>query len=213
MKKLLYILPLFFLIGFPVLAKAETGVKNQNQIQTQNQGEGQQIQQQTQEMEEQETKDEDTEDDGQRGEGLQNRNPKALENMSVVSRKVQELLQTKSTGGIGEQVREIAREQNQAQIQIQDGLEKIGNRKGFVKNLFGPDYKAIKNLNKQMEQNQLRIEMLQQLVNQVENQADETQIQEAILALTEQNTALQEQIQSEEKIGSLFGWLLKLFAK
>ena len=55
-----------------------------------------------------------------------------------------------------------------------------------------------------MEQNKLRIQQLQQLANQVQNQADQTQIQEAIQVLTEQNTALQEQIQAEENIGSLF---------
>jgi 5-bromo-4-chloroindolyl phosphate hydrolysis protein len=48
--------------------------------------------------------------------------------------------------------------------------------------LFGPDFKAIKNLNQQMEQNQARIQELQQLANQTQNQADQAQLQEMIQA-------------------------------
>jgi tRNA A37 methylthiotransferase MiaB len=63
-----------------------------------------------------------------------------------------------------------------------------------------------------MEQNQLRIQQLQELQNQIANQAEETQIQELIQALVEQNTALEDKIQAEEQVGSVFGWLLKLFS-
>lgn len=168
-------------------------VRNQNQVQTQNQ--------------EQENLEE------RQGEGLQNRNQNAVQNMSAVAQQVQELLQIRTTGGIGDQVRQIAREQNQAQTQIQDNLNKLESRSGLLKRLFGPEYKAIKNLNQQMEQNRLRIQQLQQLANQVQNQADQTQIQEAIQALNEQNTVLREQIQAEESIGSLLGWLFKLLAR
>ena len=64
-----------------------------------------------------------------------------------------------------------------------------------------------------MEQNQLRVQQLQRLQTQVANQADEAQIKEAIQAFVEQNTALANQIQAEEQVGSLFGWLAKLLAK
>lgn len=219
MKKLIFILPVFLAFGLVLPAFAATGqqvqqqikispsptgnqIKNQNQVKTQNQGEEQQIQTQTQEQENLE--------EGQ-GEGLQNRNQNAVQNMSIVAQKVQELLRIRTTGGIGDQVRQIAREQNQAQTQIQDNLNKLENRSGFLKRLFGPEYKAIKNLNQQMEQNKLRIQQLQPLQNQVTNQADETQLSEAIQALVEQNTSLEKQVQAEEQVGSVFGWLIRLF--
>lgn len=111
----------------------------------------------------------------------------------------------------GDQVKKLAQQQIQAQGEIQTQLNKLETKSKFMKSLFGPDYKAIKNLNQQVEQNKLRIQQLTQLANQVQNQADKTQLQEAIQALTQQNTSLQEQIQAEEKVGSLFGWLVKLF--
>jgi Cu/Ag efflux pump CusA len=114
---------------------------------------------------------------------------------------------------VGNQVRNIAQQQVQTQTQIQTQLNKLESKSGLMKKLFGPDYKAIKNLKQQMEQNQLRVQQLEQLQTQVVNQADEIQLEEAVQALVEQNTALEEQIQAEEQVGSLFGWLIKLFIK
>jgi uncharacterized protein YxeA len=105
--------------------------------------------------------------------------------------------------GIGVQVRQLVQEQVQAQNQIQTQLEKLESRSGFMKRLFGTDYGAIKNLKQQMEQNQLRIQQLTQLQNEVANQAEENQLQEAVQALIDQNIALQEKIQSEEKVGGI----------
>lgn len=231
MKKLglTFILFLVLSLIWPVMAKSETlsaknsglgeqaqtqlmispsatgiSVKNQNQIKTQNQGEETQIQTQNQE--------EETQGEGA-GEGLQNRNQNALENMSMVAQKVQELLQTKTTGGIGEQVREIARDQNQAQLQIEEEMGKI-NSKGKLARLFtGTDHQAVKNLERHLEQNRLRIEQLEQLQNQLKNQDDLAMVQEAIQALIQENTSLQEMIEAEEQVKSFFGWLLKLLVK
>ena len=117
------------------------------------------------------------------------------------------------TEEVGEQVRKIAGEQVQVQSQIQTQLKKLEAKSNFMKRLFGPDYGAIKNLKQQTEQNRLTIQKLTQLKNQVNNEAEEIQLQEAIQALTQENTNLQEQIQAEEKNRSVFGWLVKLFYK
>jgi hypothetical protein len=223
MKKiLLFILPLFLILTSPAVAKNETGsqntgssqqintspsstgssVQNKNQVNTQNQGEDTQLQATTQEQE-----------NSGDGEGLQTRNQAAIQNMSIVAQKVQEMLQIRTTGGIGEQVRQIAQEQNQAQTQIQDQLNKIDTRKGVLKSLLGPDYGALGNLEKQLEQNQLRVQQLEQLQNQLSNQVDITAVKEAIQALIQENTSLQELINNEEQTRSLFGWLFKLFAQ
>jgi len=149
-----------------------------------------------------------------KGLSSQNRSETARQNMSLVAQKVEELLASKEDqGGIGQQVKVIAQQQKQAQQEIKGQLDKLESRKGLMKKLFGPNLKAIKNLNRQMEQNQLRIEQLQQLQTEVVNQADQTQIEEAVQALVEQNTALQDQILFEEQAGSLFGWLAELLAK
>ena len=226
MKKILFIFPLFLILVFPVIAKNEsdfqnTGsgqqvkqqvttpssstdspVQNQNQMNTQNQGEDTQLQIATQEQK-----------NSGDGEGLQTRNQAAIQNMSIVAQKVQEILQVRTTGGIGEQIRQVAQEQNQAQAQIQEQLNKIDTRKGVLKSLMGPDYKAIKNLEKQLEQNQLRIQQLEQLQNQLTNQVEITAVKETIQALIQENSSLNELINNEKQTKSLLGWLFRLFAQ
>ena len=217
MNKLLTIVGIVAILSFNSIiyaAKNETGaqVQNQNQVKTQNAGEDSEIQTNTQE---QEAQGDDQESQAQgMSKGESPRSQTAKENMSIVSQKVEELLTTKTTqGGIGEQVKQIAQEQKQAQDQIQTELGKVDSRGGLLKSLIGPNYQALKNMQKQMEQNQLRIQQLEQLKNQLTNQGDITMVQETIQALTEQNTALQDRIALEKQSGSLLGWLFKLFAK
>ena len=183
-------------------------VQNKNQVTTQNQGEDSQLQVNTQEQENLGT----GQGDGQ-GEGLQNRNQNAIENMSEVAKQVQQLLQVRTEGGIGEQVRKIAQEQNQAQTQIQEHLNKLESKGKLARFLTGTDYGAVKNLKQQLEQNQLRIEQLTQLQNQLTNQGDITMVQETIQALISENTSLQERITSEEQTKSMFGWLFRFLSK
>ena len=220
MKKILISLSVLLVVLFlPVVILAQNQGnqgQNQNQIQIQNQGEDQQIQVGTQERESLQ-EGQELEVEAAKKVKLKSVNPRsenARQNMSVVAETIEELLITQGAkGGIGQQVREIAQEQKQAQVQTEEQFNKLESRRGLMKRLFGPDYKAIKNLNKQVEQNQLRVQQLQQLQNQAVNQDDQAQIQETVQALVEQNTSLEEQIQAEEKIGSLFGWLIKLFIK
>jgi len=191
-------------------------VQNQNQAQTQNQGEDQKLQVVTQKQESLQ-EGQDKESGGQARDQPKSVSPRsetARRHMSVVSQKVEELLTTQGAkGGIGQQISAVAREQQQAQEEIEGELDGLEARRGWVKKLFGPNHKAIRNLRQQMEQNQLRVQQLTQLQNQVANQADKTQLREAIQVLVEQNAALEERIQTEEQTGSLFGWLFKLFTK
>ena len=197
-------------------AKNETGSQgvaaqqNQNQVETQNQGEESQLNVNTQEQE--------SLGENQDGQGeSKNESPRsetAKENMSEVSKKVEELLMDETIkGGIGDQVKQIAQEQKQAQDQTKTDLEKVDKRNGLLKSIIGPDYRALKNIQKQMEQNRLRIQLLEQLMTQSSNQNEITMVQETIQALTDQNTVLQDKVVLEEKMVSLLGWFFKLFAK
>lgn len=175
-------------------------IQNQNQTQTQNKGEESQIQTNTQNQEATKT--------------ASPRSITAEEHMSIVSQKVEELLKSEtSEEGIGQQVKQIAQEQKTAQQKIQSELEKVDGRGKLIKLVVGPNYNTLKNMQKQIEQNQLRIQQLAQLQNQLVNQGDITQVQEIIQVLTDQNTALQNKINLEENSSSLFGWLFKLLNK
>ncbi len=187
-------------------------VQNQNQVKTRNEGEDSQIQTNTQEQESL------GENEGTQGQGMPKktspRSETATQNMSNVGQKVEEILTTETMqGDVGQQVKAIAQEQKTAQEQMQTDLGKVDSRGGLLKSIIGPDFKALKNMQKQMEQNQLRIQQLNQLQNQLTSQGEITQVQEMIQALTDQNTALQDRINLEEQSGSLFGWLFRLFAK
>lgn len=194
-----------------------SAVKNQNQVQTQNEGEESQLEVSTQEQEMREYIDVEEESMPVNGLGANSDskgNSQAAENMSVVAQKVQQLLSVKTTqGGIGDQVRTIAQEHQQTQTQLQTELHKVENRGQLMKSLIGPDYKALKALNQEMEQNQLRIQQLEQIKTQLSNQGDLQMVQEAIEALTAQNTSLQDMVQTEESTSSLLGWLFKMLLK
>jgi hypothetical protein len=162
-------------------------VGNQNQIQTQNEGEDSMLQTNTAEK----------------------------ENLgSLVSQKVQDLLDDETLDrGIGQQVKQYIQEQKQIQDQVKLNLTKVASRSGLLKSIIGPDYKALKNANMQLEQNRLRIKNLEELKTQLTNAGDITMVEETIQALVDQNTALQDQINLEENQSSLLGWLIKLFTK
>lgn len=182
--------------------QAQEGYQVQNRVVTQNSGEETQLEVKTQESLR----------SNQEAQPLQVRSETAKQNMSQVAQRVEELLSDEETDtGIGPQVREIAKQQLQAQEKIEGEVNKIESRQGLMKKLFGTDHKAVKNLKQEIEQNQVRVKELQELQTQTSNQAEETQIQELTQALLNQNEALNEQVQAEERVGSVFGWLIKLF--
>lgn len=127
-----------------------------------------------------------------------------------VSTQVQEMLNVRTGGGIGEQIRVIAQEQTQAQTRIEEHVGLIDAKGKLARFLSGPDYSAISSLEEEITQNKLRIENLDELKNQLYNQSDISMVEETIQALIEQNTALEEKIALEEKPFSFFGWLFKL---
>ncbi len=185
-------------------------VQNQNIINTQNQGEESQLQVNTEEKESLGEK-----------EGVQGmpknpapRSQTARENMSAVAIAVEELLTTQgASGGIGQQVRQIALDQKQTQDELEAKIDKIDRRGILAKSLFGPDFMALKDMKRQMEQSELRIQQLEELHNQLFDEDENAMVQEIIKTLTAQNIALEDRIAMEEKTVSLLGWLLKLFIR
>ncbi|MFC1722096.1 hypothetical protein ACFL0C_00435 [Patescibacteria group bacterium] len=193
--------------GTPVGSQGNQ-VQNQNQVNTQNQGEDTQLKVNTQNNEASQFGSEDVE----KQKGSTNKSGNARQHMSSVSLSVEKFLSTgNKIDGIGKQVSDLAKQQQGAQNQIGKALDEIEGKKGLVKKLFGPDYGALKDMKQLMQQNQVRIQQLQQLQNQTQNQGEDTQLQEFIQAMVNQNTALQSQVQAEENVKSAFGWLIKFF--
>ncbi len=135
---------------------------------------------------------------------------------SMVANAVQNLVRSaerweEENPGIGSRVRIIAQEQNSAMERIVSLFEKMDKRNSVLKFLIGSDYKQIKEAKRELEQNRLRIQQLNQIANQLQNEEDKAMLQEQIQLLEEENTSLEEMLNQEGRRFSLFGWLIKLF--
>lgn len=213
MKKYLVLSFLFLLLSTPVLAKSSVGaqnqqnnsnravatvtptgsqVKNQNQIKTQNQGEDQNLNVNTQETEQ--------------------LNQAVEDDVVKVSDQVQELIETVGAkGGIGQQVREIAQNQQKVQEKIQSSFYELNSRGSLVRLLVGSDKKLTQALEQMTEENKQTIEKLVELRNQTQNQSELDQLEETINLMISQNTSLENKLAKEKQVNGLFGWFVRLF--
>jgi hypothetical protein len=181
-------------------------IKDQNQVQTQNQGVEQKLQVQTENKQGTESENGTTKNIDKLDKG--NVSEKLTQVRSSVAQQVQTLLSTQSAaGGIGDQVREWARTQQQSETRIQAFLTKVESKTGLVRSLFGPDYNALNDLKKELDQNRVRLQQLEQLKLKLTSQGDIASVQEMISLLQQENTALQDRLHIEENDGGLVGWL------
>ncbi|MBM3257684.1 MAG: hypothetical protein FJZ05_00485 [Candidatus Nealsonbacteria bacterium] len=136
----------------------------------------------------------------------------AEQHKSAVADFVQGLLQIADRqGGIGEQVRTIAQQQNQSASTTVQAMEQIQTRSRIKTFLMGTDYKNLGVLRSEFVQTRNRLEQLNKLMENVQNTAEETELQNQIQALEQEQTKIEDFIESQEGQFSLFGWLLKLF--
>ncbi|MBU1110544.1 hypothetical protein KKB83_02925 [Patescibacteria group bacterium] len=178
-------------------AKAEQNqAQNSVQAQTANQGEEAQVQTQTQ--------------------ATSAELNTAAESVGKAALQAGALIQYQFEGeneSLGNRIKSKAQEQVQAHQEIQQQLDNLDARKGVARWLAGPDYKAIQELETLKEQNQLRIQQLNSFKLETQNQAEESMLQNTMQAIEQENTALQEKIETEGQTKSLFGWMFRFFAK
>lgn len=221
-------------VGVDVQTKNQLEVKTQEQ--TQNQGEESQVQTQntvkaqigvsvdeegeaTEENKENakpqnkgNSEDEESEDDDSNGKSLKSdeevRSEIAIERRSQVANAVAQMLQVaERNGGIGQEIRVIAQNQNKNQEQIENVLEKVQERSGFVKFFIGPKDKEIEDAQKLLDQNREEIKSLNQIKAQLTYKGDEQILIEQIEALEEANLQIEATLNFTKKGFSLLGWL------
>lgn len=189
--------------------QAVNTVQTNEQNQVMNQGENTQIQ--TQEQNTIQTQNNTTAAD-KINKGKSSSNP-SEQRRSQVANAVQTMLQVADReGGIGQQVRVIAQNQNQNQVKLEKNVEKIQDRGGFAKFFIGPNYKEIKDAQKTLEQNKEQIKQLNQIKNQLYNQGNQQQLTEQIRVLEQTNQEIETLLTDAQKGFSLFGWLNKLIS-
>ena len=192
-----------------------TGNQVQQQTQTTNQGENNQIQVQNNEQTQEGTgnqvqsqnknQEQNTSTAGQQGQIA------SEQHRSVVSGFVQSLLQVADReGGIGEQVRIIAQQQNQSASTTIQAMEKVQTRSKVKTFFFGTDYKNLGTLRSEITQTENRLEQLNTLMVSVQNEGDKTELQNQIQVLEQEQVKIESFIKSQEGRFNLFGWLVKL---
>jgi len=139
----------------------------------------------------------------------------AAEHRSTVANFVQTLVKAASSteGGIGEQVRVIAQQQNDSDANTTKAIETIQSRSKIKTFLIGSDYKNLGALRSEIVQTRNRIEQLNRLMENVQNEGDKTELQNQIQTLEQEQTRIESFIKAQEGRFSLFGWFVKLFNK
>jgi hypothetical protein len=133
---------------------------------------------------------------------------------SNVANAVQEmLLVAERDAGIGQQLKTIAQAQNQNQEKLEAGLQKVQSRSNFATFFIGPNYGEINRAQKLIEQNREQINQLNQIKNQLSDQADAQNLNQQIQTLEQANLQIENSFQNTQKGFSLFGWMFKLFSK
>ncbi|MDD5356346.1 MAG: hypothetical protein PHY56_07420, partial [Candidatus Omnitrophica bacterium] len=110
-----------------------------------------------------------------------------------------------------EQVRVIAKQQNQSASTTIQAMEKVQTRSKVKTFFFGSDYKNLGALRSETVQTRNRIEQLNKLMENVQNEGDKTELQSQIQTLEQEQTRIENFIKDQEGKFSLFGWLVKLF--
>lgn len=179
-----------------------TAVKTQEQNKIKNQGEETQIQTQEQELTQagDKTKENKKQDNAEL-------------HRSAVATFVQSLLTVADReGGIGQQVRTIAQEQNNLKDRAADIIYAVENRNKVKTFFIGTSYKNLGELRSQMVQTRNQIEQLKKLMVEANDQ-DKTELQNQIQLLEQEQTKINDFIVQNESKFSLFGWAVKFFRK
>jgi len=137
------------------------------------------------------------------------------EHRSTVATFVQSLLNVADNekGGIGEQVRVIAQQQQQDQEKTADQIESIQKRNKIKTFLIGTDYKNVGALRSEMVQVRNRINQLSRLADQAKTPQDKATLEAQIQSMQQEAADIDAFLKANESKFSLFGWAVKLFVK
>lgn len=131
---------------------------------------------------------------------------------STVANFVQSLLAVADReGGIGQQVRVVAQQQNDTKDKTAEEIKTVESRSEIKTFFFGSDFKNLGDLRSQMVQTRNQIAQLTRLADKAENDQDKTELQSQIQTLNQEQASIETFIIQNESKFSLFGWAVKLF--
>jgi microsomal dipeptidase-like Zn-dependent dipeptidase len=117
----------------------------------------------------------------------------------------------KEPGEVGDQVREMAREQNEAKERVAKAIDTIQDRNGLKTFLLGTDYKNVGEVRSEMVQTRNQIRKVEKLMDKTTNPTTKTTLQVQLTSLEAEQQKLETFLKTNESKFSLFGWFLKWF--
>lgn len=134
---------------------------------------------------------------------------------STVATFVQNLLKVgeKRKDGIGEQVREIAKEQEDDMTSTTQAIKETEDRGKLKTFLIGTDYKNIGAIRSTIVKTRNQIEQLNRTIENLPTSTEKIELENELKNLQQQQTRLDNFVKSKESAFSLFGWFVKLFYK
>lgn len=134
------------------------------------------------------------------------------EHRSAVSEVVKELKNIAGkNGGIGQEVSQIAQEQNESGNRAADAIEAVENRSGLKTFFLGTDYKNLGDLRSEIVTSENHIDRLTKAKERTDDPAIKADLTAQINALNLELSKARTFIQQNESKFSLLGWFVKLF--
>lgn len=148
--------------------------------------------------------DEDTASSTDRDQGETNR--------SAVATRVQELLRVADRdGGIGEQVREVAREYASSTERVEKAKTEVEGRPSWMQVLIGADYRNLGALRSEVVTTENQINRLSEARDRAVSAEVKASLETEIAALRDTASSTKAFIEEKESGFSLLGWLFRMF--
>lgn len=149
---------------------------------------------------------------GSDSDGDRDENTSGVEHRSVVATFVHSLLTVADReGGIGAQVRAIAKAQNDSGTTTVSAMTQIDSRSGLKTFFFGSDYKNLGKIRAEIATTTKTLEQLKALLSSTTNVSDRAELSAQINALQAEQVRVQAYVKAHEDVFSLFGWFNKMF--
>lgn len=133
-------------------------------------------------------------------------------NRSAVATRVQELLRVADRdGGIGEQVREVAREYASSTERVEKAKTEVEGRPTWMQVLIGADYRNLGALRSEVVTTENQINRLSEARDRAVSAEVKASLEAEIAALRDMASSTKAFIEEKESGFSLLGWLFRMF--
>lgn len=138
----------------------------------------------------------------------------SAEHQSTVAKAIQAILSASATNvKIGEQIRVIAKQQNDTHTAMADNIAEIETESKVKTFLVGTNYKTIGALRSDLAKSQASIEQLKRTIEQTTDATLKATLLAEVKTLEIEQASIEAFVEAKASSFSLFGWAVKLFSK